>query len=508
MIRADRRIWGGYAGAGAAVALATIVAALMAPRLAPANLVMMYLLAVLVAATRFGRGPSMLASVLSVTAFNFFFVPPRFTLAVTDTQYLVTLAVMLLVAFVISNLATRLRDQVARAHDRGRRTAALYAMSRDLGPAPDVPAILNVATRHLSDVFTADVGFLLATAEGELVPQPPSFEIAPEDRETARWAFDHRQPAGLGTTKHAGAAALYLPLTASRGVLGVLVVRPAAGAVGAAAGQLQQLEAFASQAAVALERARLTDQARDAEIRMQTERMRNALLSSVSHDLRTPLATITGAATSLLREEAGMAPPVRRELLGSIRDEAERLTRLVHNLLEMTRLESGTIVLTREWHAVEEVVGAAVRRCARTLEPRRLDLRVPADLPLVEMDDVLIEQVLVNLLDNAAKHGRPAAPVTVAVTADPDRLTVEVADSGPGIPAGDEERVFDKFFRSGAAPRGAGLGLTIARGIIEAHGGRIWAHNRPEGGAAFFFWLPRTRTPPPVPTDSPAPGGA
>jgi two-component system sensor histidine kinase KdpD len=493
--------WRTYVGATVVVAIASGVAAVMAPRFELANLIMVYLLGVLVVATRFGRGASLLASVLSVAAFDFFFVPPQFTFAVSDTQYLVTFAVMLLVALVISDLATRIRAQADSARAREQRTAALYAMSRDLGRAQTVPEILGAAGRHVAEVFATEVAFLVPGPDGALVVQSgvaASFEPDASDVGVARWVFEHRQLAGLGTATLPGARGLYLPLVSSRGALGVLGVRPADPHAFDAPDQLHQLETFANQTALGLERARLANEAKQAELNMETERLRNSLLSSVSHDLRTPLAAITGAATTLLAETT-LDDGVRRELLESVREEGERLNRLVQNLLEMTRLESGALKLRREWHAMEEVVGAALRRCERVLAGRRRDVRVPPDLPLVEMDDVLIEQVLINLLDNAAKYTPPGSPISIVVSGDPHRITVEVADRGPGLPPGAEERIFEKFYRTGTAPgRGAGLGLAIAKGIVDAHGGRIWAHNLPEGGAAFFFSLPVTGTPPAV----------
>jgi two-component system sensor histidine kinase KdpD len=494
--------WRTYAGASLVVAAATGLAAIMAPRFELANLVMVYLLGVLVVATRFGRGPSLVASVLSVAAFDFFFVPPRFTFAVSDTQYLVTFAVMLAAALVISDLATRIRAQADSAREREQRTAALYAMSRDLGRARAVPEIVGTAARHVAEVFATEVAFLLPGPDGVLVLQSgtaASFDPDASDRAVARWVFEHRQPAGLGTSTLPGARALYLPLVASRGALGALGVRPADPHAFDAPDQLHQLETFANQTALALERAQLAGEAQQAELHMEAERLRNSLLSSVSHDLRTPLAAITGAATTLLTDGTQVQDSVRRELLESVRDEAERLNRLVHNLLEMTRLESGALKLRREWHSMEEIVGAALRRCSHILAGRRRDVRVPPDLPLVDMDDVLIEQVVINLLDNAAKYTPAGSPISVTVTGDPERVIVEVADRGPGLPAGSEERIFEKFYRSGTAPgRGAGLGLAIAKGIVEAHGGRIWAHTLPEGGAAFFFSLPITGPPPSV----------
>ena len=502
--RAPRRTvfhsgWRHYAGAVALVAVATGIAALMAPTFALANLIMVYLLGVLVSATRFGRGPSLVGSVLSVAAFDFFFVPPLYTFAVADTQYLVTFAVMLIVALVISHLATRIREQAAAARVREQRTAALYAMSHDLSRTRAIPEILATAGRHIAEVFSTDVAVLLPSAERGLTPHggpSRSFEPDGSDVAVARWVFEHRQPAGMGTATLPGARGLYLPLVSDRGALGVLGVRPDASHAFEAPEQLHQLETFVNQTAMALERAHLAEEAQATQVRVEAERLRSSLLSSVSHDLRTPLASITGAASTLLDGGARVDEATRRELLESVREEADRLNRLVQNLLEMTRLESGSLQLQRDWHPIEEVVGAVLRRLGKRLAGRRVNVALATDLPLVLMDDVLIEQVFINLLENALKYTPAGTPLRLAATATDDRITVEIADRGPGLPPGEEERVFEKFYRGGGtSERGAGLGLAICKGIVEAHAGRVWAHNVPEGGVAFFFTLPLTEAP-------------
>ena len=499
--------WRPYGGATVLVATATGVAWLMMPYFGLANLIMVYLLGVLIGATRFGRGPSLLASLLSVAAFDFFFVPPVFTFSVSDTQYLVTFAVMLVVALVISDLATRIRTQAESAREREARTAALYAMSRDLAHARGVAEVLASAVRHVTEVFASEITVLMPGPDGVLVGQSgpaSSFEPDASDRAVARWVFEHRQLAGLGTATLPGARALYLPLVASRGALGVLGARPRDPHTFDAPEQLHQLETFANQMSLALERARLAEEAQEAQVRVEAERLRSSLLSSVSHDLRTPLATITGAATTLLASGTRVDDGTQRELLESVRDEADRLNRLVQNLLEMTRLQSGMLELHRDWHPIEEVVGAALRRFGKRLAGRRVDVALAPDLPLVSMDDVLVEQVFINLLDNALKYTPAGTPIRIAATASDERITVEIADRGPGLPSGEEERVFEKFHRGGVtSERGAGLGLAICKGIVQAHGGRVWAHNLPEGGAAFFFTLPLTETPPAMaPTDA------
>ena len=500
------RIVGGYAQAVTAVAFATGLSWLMFRYFELANLIMTYLLAIVVIAARYGRGPSVVAAVVSVAAFDFFFVPPYFTFVVADTQYLLTFLVMLVVGIVISGLTARIRRQAESARQREQRTASLYAMSRELASTGDVDDLVAIAARHLTEVFGAEVAVLLPDADGMLRVRRTEGRSPLEETDLAltRWAFEHGQPAGLGAARSNGARGVHVPLLGHRGPIGVVSVRPRGREAFTTPEPLRQLETFVNQTALALERTRLADEAQDARVRAETERLRSALLTSVSHDLRTPLAAITGAATTILESGARLDARTQQELLESVRDEAERLNRLVQNLLQMTRLESGALELCRDWHPLEEVVGAALGRLAKSLGSRRVAVSVPPDLPLVAIDDVLIEQVLVNLLDNALKYTPPESPIRIIATATDRSVTVEVADRGPGLPRGEEDKVFEKFYRGQPdGGRGAGLGLAICQGIVRAHGGRIWAQNLPEGGVAFLFTLPLTEKPPAtVPADA------
>ncbi|HEY7649646.1 MAG TPA: sensor histidine kinase KdpD [Methylomirabilota bacterium] len=490
--------WPAYGRATGIVALATGVAWLMFPFFELADLVMAYLLGIVVVASRHGRGPSLLASVLSVAALDFCFVPPYFTFSVSDVRHIFTFIVMLVVGFLISGLTVRIRAQAEAARYREQRTAALYAFSRELASTRGADELLAIAVRHISEVFRSEVVVLLPGTAGGLVPRSVGhYEMDGNELGVARWVYEHRQLAGLGTATLPGASALYLPLLASRGPVGVLGVRPSDRHALDAPEQLHQLETFGNQTALAIERANLAEEAREAQVRVESERLQNSLLSSVSHDLRTPLTAITGAISTILDNGARLDAQTRQELLESAREEAERLNRLVQNLLEMTRLESGALQLRKEWHPLEEVIGAALSRLGNRLGNRRVTTRVPPDLPLVAIDDVLIEQVLVNLLDNAVKYTPPGSPITIIATATDHAVTVEIADRGPGLPAGEEDKVFEKFYRGQhATGRGAGLGLAICQGIVKAHGGRIWAQNLPEGGVAFLFTLPQAEMPP------------
>jgi two-component system, OmpR family, sensor histidine kinase KdpD len=512
--------WSAYGWGLLVVAVCTALDALMLPYFAEANLIMIYLLGIVLVAARFGRGPAILASILSVAAFDFFFVQPLLTFAVSDVQYLVTFVVMLLVALVISTMAVRLRQQATSASQRERRIASLYAMSREFAGSLGVKRLLRAAVHNIAETFESQVVILLPNAAGRLQPWGDvvgwwgedvgeRMVFAPDghDQGVAQWVYDHGQLAGLGTDTLAGSKALYLPLIAGRGTVGVLGVKPAQPRRFVAPEQLHLLETFASQAALALERAALAHEAQRAQIQVETERLRNSLLSTVSHDLRTPLAAIAGALSTLREDGATLAPPMRTELIDTAYDESNRLNRLVGNLLEMTRIEAGAVQVRKEWQPLEEVIGAALTRLDRQLGERPLSTALPRDLPLVPLDSVLIEQVLVNLLENAIKYAPPGSSIDITATATPTGVTVAVADRGPGLPAGDEQRVFEKFYRvpSATGQGGVGLGLTICRGIVEAHGGRIWAENRAGGGTTFAFTLPLEGTPPQVRSEEPVP---
>jgi two-component system, OmpR family, sensor histidine kinase KdpD len=492
----------GYAYAVAGVSMATAVAWAMFPYFAPANLIMMYLIAVIIIAIRLGRGPSVLASVLSVAAFDFFFVPPYLTFAVTDAQYLLTFGVMLVVALVISNLAVRIREQAELARYRERRTGVLYAMSKDLATHRGAGMLAQVAAKHIRDVFDGQVAIFLADSEKRVRVQRGEqlyFEFDPKEAGVAQWAFDHNERAGLGTDTLPGASALYLPLVGSMGPIGVVAVRPKEHTLLLDPDQFHLLESLVNQVALAIERTRLSEEAQQAHVRVETERMRNAILSSVSHDLRTPLATITGAASSLLDEQSQLDTKDRLELSRSIYREADRLDRLLKNLLDMMRIEAGAVHLNKEWHPLDEIVGAALARLEERLRYHTVNTRFPADLPMVRIDGVLLEQVLINLIENAAKYSPTGSSIDLSASAGDHDMVVEVADRGQGIPVGEELRIFDKFYRAKPTREGGvGLGLTICRGVIEAHGGRIWAENRTGGGAVFRFTLPLSEEQPPI----------
>jgi two-component system, OmpR family, sensor histidine kinase KdpD len=403
-------------------------------------------------------------------------------------------------------MASRLRQQTDAARRREQRSAALYALSRNLAAIPDLERLVSAAVHHVEEVFEMQAAILLPGIEGRLAVrrgESTPAEIDEHDRGVAQWAFDHAQPAGLGTPTLPAARGLYLPLIASQGPVGILGVLPMREPPIVASGQLRLLETFANQIALAIERSSLAEQAEAARVRLESERLSETLLSSVSHDLRTPLAVITGAGSSLLATDVALDEGTRRELIETIVEECQRLNRLVGNLLEMTRLESGALRVRREWHSLEEVVGAALTRLKDRLAGREVSVRLPDDLPLVPLDDVLMEQVLFNLVENALKYTPAGTPLDIEARAGKGRVIVDVADRGPGLPPGEENSIFEKFHRvrREGEPGGVGLGLTICRGIVQAHGGTIVAMNRPGGGALFRIELPVSGVPPRVEGD-------
>jgi two-component system sensor histidine kinase KdpD len=464
-----------------------------------ADVVMIYLLGIVLVALRFGYGPSILAAVLSVLSFDFFFIPPFYTFAVRDLSHIVTFGVMFLVAVVISGLTQRVRAQAAAAGQREQRTASLYALSRELAATQQVEDIAQIAARHLFDALGMDAALLVPSSDRAQIVSVytgrHALGIDAHEQEAADWVWEHERPAGFGTDTLPSAQAMYLPLLASRGKVAVLGVRPADPRRLLAPEMRQHLAAFGNQIASAIERSELAAEAQWAQLQMETEQMRSSLLSSVSHDLRTPLAVVTGAASTMLEDTVSDA--TRRELTETILQEAQRLNRLVRNLLDMTRLEAGALRVNKEWQPLEEVVGSALNRLEDALSGRRIATELVPDLPLVPLDAVLIEQVLVNLLENALKYTPAASPIEILARPRPGGVEVIVADRGPGIPAGEEQRIFEKFYRApGTQGGGVGLGLAICRGIVMAHGGQIIALNRAGGGAEFCFQLPVDGQPP------------
>ena len=495
--------WGGYTAAVLSVVASTTLAWLVFGRTELADVVMAYLFGIVLVAMRFGYGPSILAAVLSVLSLDFFFVPPYLSFSVTDFRHIVTFAVMFFVALVISRLTKRIRDQADTARKRELRSTRLYAMSRELAGTSAVGELVRIATKHLGEAFDAAVCVVLPDADGRLdltSAYDSTFVLERNDGGVIEWVWTQGKTAGLGTDTLPMASGRFLPLTGGRGKVGVLGVRPKHPRALVDPQQRQLLETFAGQVANAIERVRLAEEARSAAVEIETERLRSSLLSSVSHDLRTPLGVITGATSTLLQDDATLDPATKRDLLETAHEEAERLNRLVGNRLDMTRLASGAIRPKKEWHPLDEIIGVALHRLEPRLGGRRIDVKLPADLPPIPLDDILIEQVFINLLENAIKYTSSETPIEIVAKHTKGAVEVEVSDHGPGVPAAERDHVFEKFYRLNreGTQGGAGLGLAICRGLIEAHGGRIWVEDREGGGSRFRFTLPIEGTPPVV----------
>jgi two-component system sensor histidine kinase KdpD len=476
---------------------ATLLAAPLHAVLELTNIVMVFLLAVVLSAVRFGRGPAVMAAFLTVAAFDFFFVPPRFTFSVSDAQYLVTFAVMLVVALVIGQMTAGLKFQARVATLREERVRALYDMSRDLSGALLAEQIAEIAARFVQSEFEARAALLVADLQGRVTAPVPAPELpAGIDPGVAQWAFDHEEAAGHGTNTLPATPILYLPLKAPMRMRGVLAIEPRNPARLAGPEQRRLLDTCASLLAISLERIHYVDVAQSTTVQMESERLRNSLLAAISHDLRTPLAALVGMADTLAMTQP--SPGTRQaELARSMREAAQRMSSQVNNLLDMARLQSGQVQLNMQWLPLEEAVGSALRAMEGTLDAQRVHVSLPPDLPLLHVDAALFERVLCNVLENASKYTPAGSPIEVGAAVAGDRVRILVDDQGPGLPRNREETIFQMFERGRkeSATPGVGLGLAICRAIVEAHGGSIAGETRAGGGARFTIELPRGEPP-------------
>lgn len=480
-----------FAWAVAACLGTTLLAMPLHDLLDLANIVMLFLLTVVLVAVRLGQGPAVVAAFLSVAMFDFFFVPPRFSFAVSDVQYLLTFTIMLTVALVTGHLTARLRLQALIASKREHRAHALYEMARDLSGALSIEQAVDIAGRFVEDGLPSKVGvFLPGNGEQMKAVSGPGGGSTAMAEPLARVAYGRGEPIGPGLSDP-DSMVLYLPLKAPMRIRGVMAIALEERNGVLLPEQRQLLDTVASLVAIVIERLHYVEVAQEALLRIESERLRNALLSALSHDLRTPLTALVGLSDSL----AMAIPPLpgrHKETAEAIRDEALRMSSLVSNLLDMARLQAGPVQLRKEWQPLEEVVGSSLKCLGMRLSSHHVKVELAADLPLLEFDAVLVERVLCNLLENAVKYAPPGSDVTIGARQCKDVVEVFVADNGPGLAPGSENTIFEKFMRGQqeSATPGVGLGLAICRSIVEAHRGRIWAGNRPEGGALFIFTLP------------------
>ncbi len=491
------RPWGRYVLGLLLVVISTSLGILIRGNLEPANLVMLYLASTVISAIFLGRGPSLLTAIAGVLAFDYFLVPPYLTFAVSDTQYFITFIALLIVSLVVSSLTARVREQAESAIQREKQTAALYDLSKDLTSAADLLQAANIIISQISRAFGRDaVIFLPDNQQLQIFASSPNYQ--PDDKElaVAAWSYEHDQPAGRGTDTLPAASLRCHPLKTSNGIVGVLGVHSKDQANFLTSEQRLTLAAFANQSALAIERASLSEQARQAELLRATESLQTALLNSISHDLRTPLVSITGALSSLDEDKGMLNESARRTLIENARGEADRLNRLVGNLLNMTRIESGAIKLHLESEDIQDVIGTALEQLGSRVANRNIQINVPAGIPLVPMDFTLIAQVLVNILENAVKYSPADSMIEVSAELLDEKIRIKIADRGAGIPSEDLTRVFDKFYRVQRPENvsGTGLGLSISKGIIEVHHGNIYASAREGGGTIIMIELPLNNT--------------
>ena len=484
---------GRYMLAFSLVFLATLLGVFIRGELEPTNLVMLYLVSTVISAVFLGRGPSLFTAVTGVLAFDFFLVPPYLTFAVSDTQYVITFVALFVISLLISSLTARVREQAEAAMLRERQTSALYDLSRDLTSATDLAQVTNIIISQIGQAFGREVAIFLP--EGEQVHIfATSSNYHPDENElaVATWAYQHNQPAGRGTDTLPAASLRCHPLKTANGIVGVLGIHSKDKANFLTSEQRLTLAAFANQSALAIERASLAEQAQQAELLQATEKLQTALLNSISHDLRTPLVSITGALTSLDEQSDSLNDENRKSLLITAREEADRLNRLVGNLLSMTRIESGALKLHLEPGDIQDVVGTALEQLNQRIANHKVQVEVPADFPLVSMDFTLMVQVLVNVLENAVKYSPRDSLIEVSADLADERVRLQIADRGVGIPSEDLSRIFDKFYRvqRPESVSGTGLGLSISKGIIEIHKGQICACIRDGGGTIITIELP------------------
>ena len=487
----------GYAAAGSVVAIVTGLNLVLQTWIGYEPVSLIYLMSVVGLGIFVGRGPTLAAATLTALLWNFFFTEPRFTLRIgsaADTMMFVT---YFAVALAMGHLTARLRAQQTAEREREERATALYLLTRELAEAKDFAELLGAIIRQLGTVFKADIAVLLPDTRGgeELVPYPfGTLDLSEKEASVAAWAFRHAKPAGHDTDTLPSAEALYWPLVTPAGCIGVIGLR-LKDRRNLSLQQRNLLDNFLRQIALVLDRQRLRETEAEAKLLAESERLGKTLLNSVSHELRTPLAAITSATSGL--RDAGPLSPAQETLTKELHEATARLNRLVRNLLDLSRLEAGHLHPHLDWQDVRDLVHTALQNIGRTLVEHPVKVDISSDLPPTKLDSALTEQILANLLSNAAVHTPAETPIEVRARIESDQLVLEVADSGPGLPPGNPERLFDRFQRGAdAAPGGTGIGLSLVKGFTEAQGGTVTATNRDGGGALFTVRLPLTQMPP------------
>lgn len=491
--------WPQYAIAAAAVAVALVVGLLIQPSLGFESVDLVFLAAIVGVAVWLGLWPSVLASILASLAYNFFFIPPVHTFTIADPRNVWAFVFFAAMGIAISNVAARARSLALMAIRRARMTESLYGFSRKLTGVGTLDDVLWAAAHQAALMLKVRVVLLLPDNLSLAVKAgyPPEDQIDDADLAAAKWAWENGREAGRGSDTLPGAKRLFIPMRTSRGRIGIMGIDSDKPGVLLSPDERRLLDSLIDQTALAIERVLLVNEMDRAKRTAETEQLRSALLTSLSHDLKTPLAAVIATAQTLRDMQQRLGEPQRAELLATIIDESERLNRFIANLLDMTKLESGAVAAKTSRHNLSEVVGSALRRASKILANHKIDLDLPEDLPMVELDDVLFDQALFNLLDNAAKYSSAGTTITIVGRRQGHEVRLEVIDEGDGLPPEDVERIFDKFYRAEKVDRvraGTGLGLPIARGFVQAMGGSVTASNRPDRpGAVFTITLPASQ---------------
>jgi len=471
------------------VSAMTVIGLFFRKSIEPANFTVLYLVIVVMSAVWWGTGPSVLSAVLGVMVFDFFFVPPYNSFAVSDFRYLYTFAGFLAIAIAVGLLASRARKQAIEAGEREARTAVLYRFSSELAACETGNEVLGIIRKNVGEIMGCSVAVFMSE---EPVAYDDDFPVNEHENSIAGWVYKNGKAAGRGTDTLRSARGLYVPLLTAQGAAGVIGIYFRDEKAGLETKEMDLLNALASQSAVAVQRAKLADASRQMELAKQTEKLQATLLNSISHDLRTPLVSITGALSTLKEDYGGIEEKARKELLENAFEESTRLNRLVANLLDMTRVEAGTLKINIKPCELRDVIGAALQALKDKLEKRDVKINIPGDIFEIPMDFSLMMRVFINLIDNAAKYSPPNSEIEISAEKQGNDVLISVNDKGFGIPEGDLEHVFDKFYRA-VKPKqvsGTGLGLSICKGIIEAHHGRIWAVNNKDKGATINIILP------------------
>jgi two-component system sensor histidine kinase KdpD len=493
MHRAATRSLLGYAASVALVAATTLLGELVKRRFEPTNLVMLYLLAVVISAVKWGSGPAVATAIIGVVSFDLFLVEPYLALSVADVQYLFTFAGLLGVGLVVGTLTSRMRGQAIRSQKSEVRTAAMYRLAADLAEATDFTTVLHAIRKNVREMTGCRAAIYLPAGDTvELAVADPGFPANEREQGIVRWVLENGSMAGGGLNETADRRTRYLPFKSPDAIIGVLGVCLRKGAAGLSAEEEEMLMALVNQATIAIQRANLAEESRHLELLRQTEKLHSALLSSISHDLRTPLVSITGALSALQGTSPGLDEGTRKELVENAAEEADRLNRIVGNLLDMTRMEAGALRVSKQPCDLRDVLGATLEQLGERIGDRIVRTAIPRDFPEVPMDFSFMMKAFYNLIDNAVKCSPGEAPIEIAARVRGGAAEIVITDRGSGIPEADLDRIFDRFHRVEGKRRiaGMGLGLSISKGIVEAHGGRIAARNNADGGATFIVTLP------------------